>query len=82
MACRVDLYDDSPFVYHEGMNKGGFSLSRLLGLAATKARLSRKLGVPLTKGGRDAKLGRLLRAASGDAALLALVLSLLSSSDD
>lgn len=64
------------------MNKGGFSLSRLLGLSAAKARLSRKLGVPLTAGGRDAKIGRLLREASGDAALIALLLSLLSSDDD
>ena len=76
------MYAAALVVYHVSMNKGGFSLSRLLGLAAAKSRLSRKLGVPLTKSGRDAKLGRLLREASGDAALLALVLSLLSSSDD
>ena len=60
------------------MNKGGFSLKRLLGLSAAKARLSRALGMPLTKGGRDAKLGRLLRKASPeDAALIALLISLL-----
>jgi hypothetical protein len=48
------------------MNKGGFSLARLLGISATKSRLSRKIKVPLTKGGRDAKLGRIVRSLLGD----------------
>lgn len=64
------------------MNKGGFSLSRLLGLSALKSQISRELGVPLTKSGRDAKVGRLIRKYGGDAALLAFLLSFLSSGDD
>jgi hypothetical protein len=47
------------------MNKGGFSLARLLGITAVKSRLSRKLKVPLTKSGRDAKLGRMIQSLLG-----------------
>jgi len=39
------------------MNKGGFSLARLLGISATKAKISKKIGVPLTKSGRERKVG-------------------------
>jgi hypothetical protein len=41
------------------MNKGGFSLRRLLGISAAKSRISRAIGVPLTRSGRQRKLGRL-----------------------
>ena len=34
------------------MNKGGFSLRRLLGISAFKSRISRAIGIPLTKSGR------------------------------
>ena len=43
------------------MNRGGFSLNRLLGVSAAKARLSRQIGIPLTRSGRDAKIGRMVR---------------------
>jgi hypothetical protein len=29
------------------MNRGGFSLNRLLGVSAAKARVSRQIGIPL-----------------------------------
>ncbi len=68
--------------YYKGMNKGGFSLSRLLGISALKAQISRELGVPLTKSGRDAKIGRLMRKYGGDATLLAFLLALIASTSD
>jgi hypothetical protein len=40
------------------MNRGGFSIWRLLGVSAAKARVSRKTGIPLSRSGRQAKLGR------------------------
>ena len=60
------------------MNRGGFSLARLLGVSAAKARLSRQIGIPLTKSGRDAKVGRLVtRALLGSGGcLLPLLLAL------
>ena len=39
------------------MNKGGFSIARLLGISAAKAKISKKIGVPLTKSGRERKVG-------------------------
>lgn len=47
------------------MNRGGFSLSRLLGVSAAKARASRAVGIPLTRSGREAKLGRMVLRGSG-----------------
>ena len=41
------------------MNKGGFSLKRLLGISAAKSNISRVIGVPLTRSGRQRKIGRL-----------------------
>lgn len=43
------------------MNKGGFSIWRLLGISEAKRKISKKTGVPLTKNGRDAKLGRAIK---------------------
>lgn len=37
-----------------------FSLRRLLGISAAKARISRATGVPLTSSGRQRKLGSLI----------------------
>lgn len=39
------------------MNKGGFSLKRLLGISAQKNKVSRAIGMPLTKSGRQRKAG-------------------------
>lgn len=36
-----------PVAYDECMNRGGFSLARLLGVSTAKARLSRQIGIPL-----------------------------------
>lgn len=65
MHC-FGLYMSQILQYFFGMNKGGFSLARLLGISAAKSRISRKIKVPLTKGGRDAKLGRMIRSLFGD----------------
>jgi hypothetical protein len=46
--------------YHRGMNVGGFSWKRAIGLSAAKARLSRRIGIPLTRSGRQRKLGKLV----------------------
>jgi len=40
-------------------NYGGFSVSRLLGVSAAKARVGRAIGIPLTRSGRQRKLGSL-----------------------
>lgn len=48
------------------MNKGGFSLARLLGISSLKSKVSKEIGIPLTKSGRDAKLGRLVQDLLGD----------------
>jgi hypothetical protein len=37
------------------MNRGGFSLKRLLGVSRAK---SRAFGIPFTRGGRHRKIGR------------------------
>lgn len=58
------------------MNRGGFSLARLLGVSAAKARVSRQIGIPLTSSGREAKLGRLILRESG--CLLPLSAALIS----
>lgn len=42
------------------MNLGGFSIWRLIGVSALKARISRAIGVPLTQAGRERKLGRFI----------------------
>jgi len=42
------------------MNLGGFSLSRLLGISAAKARISRAIGIPLSRSGRQQKAGRIV----------------------
>jgi len=39
------------------MNLGGFSIWRLIGVSAFKARIFQDNGIPLTKGGRRRKLG-------------------------
>lgn len=38
-------------------NKGGFSLRKLLGVSAAKAKVSRAIKIPLTKSGRKQKVG-------------------------
>lgn len=40
------------------MNRGGFSVRRLVGISAFKSRISRAIGVPLTRSGRQRKVGR------------------------
>lgn len=42
------------------MNKGGFSLKRLLGISKVKSKISRKIGIPTTKSGRQRKFGKIL----------------------
>jgi len=39
------------------LNKGGFSLSKLLGVSKVKSDISKAIGVPLTKSGRNTKIG-------------------------
>lgn len=39
------------------MNKGGFSLSRLLGVTNAKRKVSRATSIPWTKSGRQRKVG-------------------------
>lgn len=65
-----------PVAYDGSMNRGGFSLARLLGVSAAKARLSRQIGIPLTSSGRDAKVGRLVTRALTGGCLLPLLLAL------
>jgi hypothetical protein len=38
-------------------NLGGFSIWRVLGVSALKAKISRGIGIPLTPGGRRRKVG-------------------------
>ena len=45
------------------MNKGGFSLAKLLGISAQKAKVSKAIGVPLTKSGRNQKIGSMIMKA-------------------
>ena len=40
------------------MNKGGFSLSRLLGITKVKQDIARKTGIPTTKSGVERKVGK------------------------
>ena len=40
------------------MNKGGFSLNRLLGVSNVKTKVSKKTGIPTTKQGRQRKMDR------------------------
>lgn len=40
------------------MNKGGFSLKRLLGISEAKTKIAKKTGIPTTKSGREQKIGR------------------------
>lgn len=42
------------------MNKGGFSVKRLIGISAAKSKISRTIGVPLTRSGRNQKIGRIV----------------------
>jgi len=42
------------------MNNGGFSLAKLLGISAQKAKISKAIGVPLTKNGRKQKIGAIV----------------------
>lgn len=42
------------------MNKGGFSLSRLLGISKVKQDIARKTGIPTTKSGVERKVGKAL----------------------
>ena len=43
------------------MNKGGFSLSRLLGISGTKQKVARSTGIPTTKQGRQRKVDRKIK---------------------
>jgi len=59
------------------MNKGGFSVSRFIGITRVKQNVARKTGVPFTKTGRERKIGA---AASGNGSILnALFLMLINS---
>ena len=40
------------------MNKGGFSLKRLLGVSEAKTKIAKKTGIPTTKSGLEQKIGR------------------------
>lgn len=42
------------------MNKGGFSLKRLVGVSAVKTKIARTTGIPTTKSGRQQKVGRII----------------------
>ena len=42
------------------MNRGGFSLRRLMGISSAKSKISRAIGIPLTRSGRQRKIGRIL----------------------
>lgn len=55
------------------MNRGGFSLNRLLGISRLKSQVSRATGIPWTRSGRQRKVGAML----GSAGLVLLGLSLL-----
>lgn len=41
----------------KGLNKGGFSWRRFIGMSAAQARISRKLGIPISRAGRQRKIG-------------------------
>jgi hypothetical protein len=41
------------------MNKGGFSLMKLIGVSAAKSKVSKKIGIPFTKSGRYQKAGKI-----------------------
>jgi hypothetical protein len=43
-----------------GVNLGGFSIWRLIGVSAFKSRISRAVGIPMTHSGREHKLGRFI----------------------
>lgn len=43
------------------MNKGGFSLSRLLGISGAKQKVAKTTGIPTTKQGRQRKVDRTVR---------------------
>lgn len=55
------------------MNRGGFSLNRLLGISRLKSQVSRSTGIPWTRSGRQRKVGAML----GSAGIVLLGLSLL-----
>ena len=40
------------------MNKGGFSLNRLLGITKVKQDIARKTGIPTSKAGVERKVGK------------------------
>ena len=42
------------------MNKGGFSIKRLVGISNAKRKIARATGIPTTKSGRQQKLGRIV----------------------
>lgn len=42
------------------MNKGGFSLKRLVGVSSAKTKIAKATGIPTTKSGRNQKIGRMI----------------------
>ena len=54
-----------------GVNKGGFSWKRAVGVTRAKSRISRATGIPLTKSGRQRKVGR---AVTGGGCLVPLLM--------
>ena len=42
------------------MNKGGFSMKRLVGISNMKRKIAKATGIPTTKSGRQQKLGRIV----------------------
>ena len=42
------------------MNKGGFSVKRLVGISNAKRKIAKATGIPTTKSGRQQKLGRII----------------------
>lgn len=47
------------------MNKGGFSLKRLLGISGAKTKISKTTGIPTTREGRRRKVDRIVSKSLG-----------------
>lgn len=47
------------------MNKGGFSLNRLLGVSGAKTKIAKTTGIPTTKQGRQRKIDRTVTKSIG-----------------
>jgi hypothetical protein len=56
----------------QGMNRGGFSWNRLLGITRMKRNISRRTGIPWTRSGRQQKIGRMITGGGCMVTLLAL----------